>query len=124
MKKRNWGKRIAIMIGIGVIAIFVFSSIVMLLWNNVLTSVLHLSAISFWQALGILVLSKILFSGFGRGGGYRGHFWRRGMMQRKWESMTPEEREQFKENLRNRCGGWGSGPWQAKAEAEAAKPQA
>ena len=48
-------------------------------------------AISFWQAVGILLLSKILFGGFrGRGG----MSWRHRMGER-WERMSPEEREKF-----------------------------
>ena len=61
-----------------------------------------LRSISFWQALGLLVLSKILFGGFRphTGGGAR---WRRRMIDR-WEQMTPEEREKFKQGMRSACG--------------------
>ena len=86
-----------------ILGVFAFTAIVMLLWNNVLAPVVHISAITFWQALGILVLSKILFGGFRGGGwGYRRSYWRQRMMQ-KWDSMTPEEREKLKTELRNRC---------------------
>ena len=93
-----------------VAAVFsLLSFIVMSLWNGVLTAVLHVSTITFWQAAGILVLSKILF-GFGGGPWKRrdpkGHVWRKQMME-KWSSMTPEERIKFKQELKNRCGrGW------------------
>jgi Ca2+/H+ antiporter, TMEM165/GDT1 family len=85
-------------------AIALFSFIVMLLWNNILVATLHVSAITFWQALGILVLSKILFGGFGpwRRHDHRGHYWRKEMIE-KWKTMTPEEREQMKQQFRNRC---------------------
>ena len=59
------------------------------------------------QALGILVLSKILFGGFG-GRHWRGSpAWKQKLKQR-WDNMTPEEREKFKVEWKNRCGGrWG-----------------
>jgi Ca2+/H+ antiporter, TMEM165/GDT1 family len=86
-------------------AIALFSFIVMLLWNNILVAAVHVSTITFWQALGILVLSKILFGGFGpwrRHDHHRGYQWRKEMSE-KWKTMTPEEREQMKQQLRNRC---------------------
>jgi Ca2+/H+ antiporter, TMEM165/GDT1 family len=104
MKRSRLTKFIFLFIVIAPVAIFVFGSVVMLLWNNVLTPVLHVSEISFWQGLGILVLSKILFGSFGRRGGYRRDFGKQRMM---WNSMTPEQREKFKEEWRNRsrkCG--------------------
>lgn len=89
-----------------IIAVLFFGFVVMSLWNSVLTPVLHVTAINFGQAIGLLILSKILFGGF-RGGGWRGrhgsHMW--GIRQ-KWESMTPEEREKFKAEWKNRCSRW------------------
>ena len=82
-----------------------FTFIVMSLWNAILPVVLHVSTITFWQALGILVLSKILFGGFR--GGWRGRHGRMHYMQQKLAAMTPEEREKFKAEWRNRCGRWG-----------------
>src|SRR5688572_23723010 len=100
--KRSKGRKIFLMIFFGLLAVAVFSLIVMLLWNAILPSVANVNPINFWQALGILVLSKILFGGFGRG---RMH-WKERMGQ-KWQHMSPEEREQFKQNWRARCGRWG-----------------
>lgn len=80
-----------------------FSFVVMMLWNNILTPVLGVRVINFAQALGILILSKILFGGFGRGGWRgRGRYWN--AVPEKWQSMTPEEKEKFKQEWRNRCG--------------------
>lgn len=75
---------------------------VMTLWNGLMPRIFSVPAISFWQALGLLVLSKILFGGFRPfpAGGPR---WRRRMMDR-WEQMTPEEREKFKRGIRSGCG--------------------
>ena len=79
-----------------------FSYIVMALWNAILPEVLHVQAITFWQAMGILVLSKILFGGFGGWGG-RKHEWKQ-KMQEKWQHMSPEEREKFRDAMKNRFG--------------------
>lgn len=78
---------------------------VMALWNMVLTSIFALPLITFWQALGLLVLSRILFGGFGCGWhGKRHHEFRR-----RWMHMTPEEREQMRSEWRGCCG-WSSPP--------------
>jgi hypothetical protein len=84
-------------------ALFLFSFIVMNLWNAILPAVIHVTAITFWQALGILILSKILFGGFGgrRWGGRRNHF-----MQERFANMTSEEKEKFKAQWKDRCNRW------------------
>jgi hypothetical protein len=89
--------------------IFLFTWLIMLLWNGILPGVITgVKSISFFQAMGILVLSKILFgfnSGWGGGSRYQR---RKQQMEEKLQHMTPEEREQFKAEWRNRCGGrWG-----------------
>ena len=82
------------------------SYIVMLLWNALIPVIFHLTAITFWQAAGILILSKILF-GFGKGGHRGGGApWMRHKMER-FKNMSPEERQRFKEEMRDRCGKWG-----------------
>jgi Ca2+/H+ antiporter, TMEM165/GDT1 family len=87
-------------------AILLFGFIVMSLWNAILPAVIHVGTITFAQALGILVLSKILFGGFHGGGwGGRRRQWRE-KMKEKWEHMTPEQRTQFKEDWQHRCSKW------------------
>lgn len=91
-----------------VLATLIFTLIVMGLWNSILPAVMGVKAITFMQALGILVLSKILFGGFK--GGWRGQNCKN-TMKEKWETMTPAQREKFKAEWRNRCGGrWGMRP--------------
>jgi hypothetical protein len=112
MKRIFWERKVFGFILLGIAAIALFSFIVMSLWNAILVPVLHISAVSFWQALGILVLSKILFGGFrgrGRWGG-GGHHWNQEMKQ-KWQNMSPEEREQMKQQWRDKCRHWGRKSW-------------
>ena len=49
---------------------FLIGLVVMKLWNAILPPVIGLYEITYWQAVGILILSRILFGGFS-GGGYR-----------------------------------------------------
>lgn len=106
--KKFWIKKILIMLICGVVAVTAFTFIVMLLWNNILPLVIGVKTISFLQALGILVLSKILFGGFGGHRRWRGSTAWKEKMKQRFETMTPEEREKFKAEWKNRCGGmWG-----------------
>ncbi len=72
------------------------------LWNWLLPALFGWRQISFWQALGMLALCRILFGGLGGHGGYQSKFQRR--MAERWDAMTPEERARFKEGMRARCG--------------------
>lgn len=79
--------------------------LVRFLWNWLLPPLFGWPALSFWQALAMLALCRILFGGFGMHGAYRGG-WRR-RMQERYQSLTPEERERFRERMRER---WGFDP--------------
>ncbi|GAB3937289.1 hypothetical protein [Mucilaginibacter myungsuensis] len=103
------------------------SYIVMQLWNCLLPDILHVAAITFWQAMGIFVLCKILF-GFGKGGGRGwggpgGPPWMRRKMEEKYKKMTPEEREAFRKKMSDRFCGHGPnwGPWD-KFDQDERKP--
>ena len=111
--KKFWIKKVLMILVCVAAAVLVFGFVVMSLWNNVLVAVTGVKVISFAQALGILVLSKILFGGFhGRGRWRGGPAWRDKMKQR-WDKMTPEDREKFKAEWKNRCGGrWGRNSFQ------------
>ena len=82
--------------------VFVFGEIVMHLWNWLLPMLFGFRQITFWQGLGLLALCRILFGGWGGGGGPRGNRQKRHLAER-WEKMTPEEREHFRQTMRNRC---------------------
>lgn len=90
------------------IALFIFvgGEIVMHLWNWLLPPLFSLRQITFWQGLGILVLCRILFGSHGWRGPGRSNFRRRiaERMEERYAKMTPEEREQFRQSWRGRCG--------------------
>lgn len=77
------------------------SYVVMLLWNAIpATIIAGVATITFPKAMGLLVLSKILFGGFPAGrhkssGGCRN-------MKDKFRNMSLEEKEKFKEEWKER----------------------
>jgi len=94
---------------------FIGGEVVRLLWNWLLPALFGWPQIGFWQALGILALCRILFGGLGgRCGGHRSGFrsrwserWNERFAERvteRLEQMTPEERERFKQRMRERWG--------------------
>lgn len=83
------------------------------LWNWLLPPLFGWRQVTFWEALGLLALCRILFGGFGlNGGGGHRHSSMRGRVAdrmadkvaERWAGMTPEERERFRQRLRERCG--------------------
>jgi hypothetical protein len=92
-----------------VAASVVFGFLVRGLWNWLMPGIFGWHTITFWQGLGIFLLSKILFGGFH---GPRGRW--QGRMRERWESMTPEQRERFRQGMRGRCG-----PFQPSGEPQA-----
>jgi hypothetical protein len=109
--KRHWGPRVLKFLLFAIIAILLGGTVVMWLWNMLVPPIFGWHAITFGQAIGLLVLSKILF-GRGRfGGPWRAGQWRRRMWER-WDQMTPEEREHFRSAMHGRCGSVESKPAQ------------
>src|SRR5712692_4578033 len=91
---------------LAILGIFLFIAIggelVMQLWNWLLPPLFGWRQLTFWQALGILVLCRILFGGLGSHGSGRSNFRRR--MKERCEHMTPEERDRFRQRMRERFG--------------------
>ncbi len=98
-------KKLIWIIPAAILGIVLFSwiggEVVMLLWNWLAPELFGLRTITFWQALGLLALCRILFGGFG-GGGHRSNSRMRGRMRDRWEQMTPEERERFRQGMHDR----------------------
>jgi hypothetical protein len=104
MKRGYWiarGVRILVMIAVVLAAV---SFLVMTLWNWLVPPLFGGPMIRYVEALGLLVLARLLFGGFRpHGRGHWGHSWHHARAH--WEQMTPEERERF----RSRFGGWHRG---------------
>jgi hypothetical protein len=83
--------------------IAVGGQLVHLLWNWLLPPIFGWRQITFWQALGLLALCRILFGGLGSHGP-RSHM--RNRMRGRWNNMTPEEREQCRQRMHSK---WGFG---------------
>ncbi|HXW74691.1 MAG TPA: hypothetical protein VEK10_07740 [Steroidobacteraceae bacterium] len=75
---------------------------VMLLWNTLVPALFRGPQLQYWQAVGLLILCRLLFGGLRRGG-WHGH-WRQRMWRQRWEQMTPEERQRVRERFMSRCG--------------------
>jgi len=85
---------------IGVAAITLAGWMVSGLWNWLIPSVFGLHTIGFWQALGLFILSRVLF---GRFGGHWGSKMGGPRFARGWNRLTPEERQRFREAMGSRC---------------------
>jgi len=123
LKKLIWIAPLAI---VGLVAfIAIGGTIVLLLWNWLLPPLFGWREITFWQALGLLALCRILFGGFSSHGasrsGVRRHVVDRvadriaERMDERWGHMTPEERERFRQGMRERCG-FDASPGESKGQ--------
>ncbi len=81
---------------------YIGGELVMHLWNWLLPPLFGWRQVTFWQALGLLTLCRILFGGLGTHNSGRSGFRRR--MKDRCEQMPPEERERFRQRMRNRFG--------------------
>ena len=81
-------------IGFGILFAGLFSLLVFLLWNWLMPAIFGLTTITFIQAFGLLILSKILFFGFHRGG--QTHRFR---SKEYWKKKFEEENKSAGEDL-------------------------
>jgi|ERR1022692_884839 hypothetical protein len=101
-KKLIWIAPLAILAMVAFVAIG--GEVVMHLWNWLLPGLFGWRQVTFWQAVGLLALCRILFGGVSGRGFHRPNYRRR--MAEHWERM--EERKKFREVMRSRCGGFGA----------------
>ena len=105
MKMRRVAKGVAILVAV-IAFLAVVGWLVMSLWNWLVPPLFRGPPIGYLQALGLLVLARLLVGGLRGRGGWHGH-WRQRMWRERWESLTPEERERLRERfLEGRCRGW------------------
>jgi hypothetical protein len=101
MARMAAGKVVAFLVFV-VVCVTLVGLVVTALWNWLVPSLFGGHPIGFLQALGLVLLGRILFGGMRVGRGWGGP-WRHGMRGR-WERMSPEEREKLREFLSRRCG--------------------
>jgi len=103
--KRGWW--IAKFVLLAVVLIVVVGFTIMSLWNWLVPELFHGPVITFWQGLGLLLLSKILFHSFGgktnsnHNGGPWKYYWKK-----KLGGMDPEEKERFKQKMKEKWCSW------------------
>jgi hypothetical protein len=117
-RKRLFWMAPAAVLGIALF-IFIGGEIVMRLWNWLLPALFGWRQITFWQAVGILALCRILFGGHGWHRSTRSNVRRRiqERMAERWEQMTPEERERSRQSWRGRCG-FGPAPSSGESQGQ------
>ena len=103
MSRRYWIARVLKGALAVVVILAVLSFAAMSLWNWLVPALFAGPAVSYWQALGLLVLSRLLFGGLRPHGGPFRHSWHHG--RGRWKQMTPEEREHFRNRFRERWHG-------------------
>ena len=119
-KKGSW---ILGAVVLGALFLAAVGFVVMWLWNTLVPPIFSGPELTFWQALGLLALTRILVGGtFGRGR-HKGHWkqkWNKGghmwkdRLRRKVEKMNPEERAAFFDKARGKC----NAEWMETLEAE------
>jgi hypothetical protein len=106
--KTNFRKRWYLFVPLGILVLVGCVFAAMALWNWLMPLIFHLPELTFWQILGLMILSRIILGG-------RGHHPHpnkfaehrmKGHLFDKWEKMTPEEREKFRENIRLHRSSW------------------
>ncbi len=97
-KSKSPAKMFFMFVVLAPIFIALYGFAVQYLWNWLLPDIVGATEITFWQALGLIALSKLLF-GFGRSGGgkhkcgHKSHSWK-SKMKDKFANMSEEERAQ------------------------------
>ncbi len=115
-KKQFKGLKIVGFVILGAACVTALGFGVMLLWNWLVPELFHGPVITFWQALGLFILCKLLFGGFMKDNDKKNSWKRRKWerMQAKMEHMSPEEKEKLKSHF-DRC--WGR-KWQREEEPQ------
>src|SRR3972149_5262371 len=90
--RRKWILLAPLVILVFLLFVAVGGEVVRQLWHWLLPPIFGWRQITFWQALGMLALCRILF------GGFAGH----GLSRSR--HMTPEERARFRQRMRERVG--------------------
>lgn len=96
--KRNWKRKKPLIFIFILAGVALLIWVMMLLWNAILPEVIGVNEVTYWQAAGIFILSKILFGGF-KGGG---HKYKKQQYKEKFMNLTDEQKETFKSEWKSR----------------------
>ncbi|MDE1156404.1 MAG: hypothetical protein PW735_11850 [Acidobacteriaceae bacterium] len=101
-------KRILKVIVCVFLGLLAFGVITQFLWNRLMPELFGLKTVTFWQAVGLVILGKILLGGFHHHGGMgysqqrrERQEWKRHMKAR-WAGMSPEERQRFRAAMKDK----------------------
>lgn len=92
------GGRILLWILFGILVVALVTFVTQQLWNWLIPVLFSGPVLTFWQMLGLLVLSKILLGGFGKGHHKGGHNWKM-HARNKFSRLSPDERESIKQKM-------------------------
>jgi|SRR5690606_26973399 len=92
------GGKILLWILFGILVVALVTFLTQQLWNWLIPALFSGPVLTFWQTLGLLLLSKILLGGFGRGHHGGGNKWKM-HAQRKFSRLSPDERESIKQKM-------------------------
>lgn len=95
-------RKLLFIVPIAIAAAALLGWVVMSLWNGLMPPLFGLKLVTYWQAIGLMILFRLLFGSFGGPRG-RGHGRCRGVMRERWEEMTPEQRQQFRQRMQAYC---------------------
>ena len=91
---------------LGVAGLALFTYVVLLLWNWLIPELFNGPILTYWQTLGILVLTKIIFSGVRPGHGRCGSY--SSDKSERWSYRSARHREywkkKFEEKMNSRSG--------------------
>jgi len=105
---KGWYILKCVVLGAIFVALLVWGT--MWLWNWLVPELFNGPHITYWQTLGLLALTKILFWGFG-GKHYHNkdgeHPWKRKFEKfEKFSNMSPEERAAMKQKMKEKWCSW------------------
>jgi lipopolysaccharide export LptBFGC system permease protein LptF len=96
----------------GVIGLLFLGVVTFFLWNWLVPSLFNGPVITFWQAMGLLILSKIITGGFwswkrrAYDGHQKNHLYWKNRLDQKLSSLNPADRDAFKQKMKEKWCRW------------------
>lgn len=100
--KKMWKIKMLLIVAAGIV---VMAAVVMWLWNWLIPVLFNGPIINFIQAIGLMLLSRILFRGIHKGGCQGMQYGQWGGWSQKWGKMSEEEKAKMRDLWKKRCGG-------------------